>query len=109
MQSLQGHLDTLTAAWQALSNSFLSSDFLSGALEGLTSFLSGLDAVINKVGVLPTLIGGITAALSVKNVGIFKTIEDEASASAQGSERREERYHGDTRRRRRGRGDALRG
>lgn len=81
MQSLQGHLDTLTAAWQALSNSFLSSDFLSGALEGLTSFLSGLDAVINKVGVLPTLIGGITAALSVKNVGIFKTIEDEASAS----------------------------
>lgn len=81
MQSLQGHLDTLTAAWQALSNSFLSSDFLSGALEGLTSFLSGLDAVINKVGVLPTLIGGITAALSVKNIGIFKTIEDEASAS----------------------------
>lgn len=81
MQSLQGHLDTLTAIWQALSNSFLSSDFLSGALEGLTSFLSGLDAVINKVGVLPTLIGGITAALSVKNVGIFKTIEDEASAS----------------------------
>lgn len=81
MQSLQGHLDTLTAVWQALSNSFLSSDFLSGALEGLTSFLSGLDAVINKVGVLPTLIGGITAALSVKNVGIFKTIEDEASAS----------------------------
>lgn len=81
MQSLQGHLDTLTAAWQALSNSFLSSDFLSGSLEGLTSFLSGLDAVINKVGVLPTLIGGITAALSVKNVGIFKTIEDEASAS----------------------------
>lgn len=81
MQSLKGHLDILTAAWQALSNSFLSSDFLSGALEGLTSFLSGLDAVINKVGVLPTLIGGITAALSVKNVGIFKTIEDEASAS----------------------------
>lgn len=81
MQSLKGHLDTLTAAWQALSNSFLSSDFLSGALEGLTSFLSGLDAVINKVGVLPILIGGITAALSVKNVGIFKTIEDEASAS----------------------------
>lgn len=81
MQSLKGHLDTLTAVWQALSNSFLSSDFLSGALEGLTSFLSGLDAVINKVGVLPTLIGGITAALSVKNVGIFKTIEDEASAS----------------------------
>lgn len=81
MQSLKGHLDTLTAAWQALSNSFLSSDFLSGALEGLTSFLSGLDAVINKVGVLPTLIGGITAALSVKNVGIFKTIENEASAS----------------------------
>lgn len=81
MQSLRGHLDTLTAAWQALSNSFLSSDFLSGALKGLTSFLSGLDAVINKVGVLPTLIGGITAALSVKNVGIFKTIEDEASAS----------------------------
>lgn len=81
MQSLRGHLDTLTAAWQALSNSFLSSDFLSGALEGLTSFLSGLDAVINKVGVLPTLIGGITAALSVKNVGIFKTIEYEASAS----------------------------
>ena len=81
MQSLKGHLNTLTAAWQALSNSFLSSNFLSGALEGLTSFLSGLDAVINKVGVLPTLIGGITAALSVKNVGIFKTIEDEASAS----------------------------
>ncbi len=81
MQSLQGHLDILTATWQALSNSFLSSDFLAGALEGLTSFLTGIDTIINKVGVLPTLIGGITAALSVKNVGIFKTIEDEASAS----------------------------
>lgn len=81
MQSLQGHLDTLTAAWQALSNSFLSSDFLAGALEGLTSFLSGLDTVINKIGVLPTLIGGITAALSFKNIGIFKTVEDEASVA----------------------------
>lgn len=81
MQSLEGHLNQLTSAWQALSNTVLDSNFLAGGLEVITDFINLLDFAIDKVGVFPTLIGGISAGMSLKNVGIFKIIEDEAEES----------------------------
>lgn len=69
MDSIQGHLDALTASWQALSNTVVDSDFISGLLDGVIALISGLDVVVDKVGVLPALFGGIAAAMSFKNVG----------------------------------------
>ena len=81
MNSLDGHIQTLKASWQVLSNNVMSSDFLKGLVDTGTSLLSILDNVIGKIGLFPTLIGAITAGLSFKNIGIFKTIEDEATLS----------------------------
>lgn len=69
MESIQGHLDALTASWQALSNSIIDSDFVSGLLDGITALISGLDTVVDKAGLLPTLLTGISVAMSFKNVG----------------------------------------
>lgn len=81
MNSLKGHLDSLIASWQALSNSFLDSGFLKGFVSGLTQLISFLDVMVDKFGALPTLFTGIAAALSFKNIGIFKTIESDATVS----------------------------
>ncbi len=55
IQSLQGHLEQLGTAWEALSNSFINSDFLKGLVDGITSVVNVLDCLIDKFGVLPTL------------------------------------------------------
>ncbi len=75
MASLQGKLNSLTTAWQALSNSFLKSDFLGGLIEGLTGALEVLDTLVNTFGTLPTLATALSAALSVKGVGAFKVMD----------------------------------
>ncbi len=70
MDSLEGHLKRLTASWQTLANTVLDSDFLKGMVDTGTAFLNVLNSIVDKVGTLPTLIGGITTALSaVKGVG----------------------------------------
>ena len=74
MDSIQGHLDSLTASWQALSQTFIDSDFLKGTLDTLTALLDVLNFVIDKFGALPTLLGVITGALSFKNIGFFTTL-----------------------------------
>lgn len=63
-QSMQGRIDSLKASWQALSNTFLSSDFLSGLISTASTLLNLLDNIIGKIGIFPSLITGIGAALS---------------------------------------------
>lgn len=77
MESLEAKVKQLGAAWESLSMSFLSSGFLKGAVSGLTGLVQVLDLLVSKIGTLPTLVGGITAALSFKNVGIFTTLDNE--------------------------------
>ena len=81
MESLEAKVQQLRAAWEGLAQSFLGSDFLKGLVEGVTGFVNILDGAIEKFGTLPTLVGAISAAFSLKNVGWFKTIEDEATTS----------------------------
>ena len=75
-QSLEAQINKLKAAWQGLSQAFLSSDFLHGALDAVIKLVDGITALIDKIGVLPTLLGvlagykGITKWLPA----IFKTI-----------------------------------
>lgn len=69
MNSLQGHLDTLSASWQALANTFMNSDFLKGLVDSATTLLNVLDSVVGTFGTIPTILTAISAGLSLKNVG----------------------------------------
>lgn len=69
MESAEAKINQLKATWESFSLSFLNSDFLKGTISGLTEILNILDKLISNVGTLPTLIGAITASMSLKNVG----------------------------------------
>ena len=70
MEHLQGSIDRAKASWQELSNTILSSDFLKGLVDAGNGFLNILNFIIEKIGTIPTLIGAVTAGLSLgKNVG----------------------------------------
>lgn len=80
MNSLEGHLNKLTTAWQSFSNSFLSSGFLKGLISTASGFLNVIDSIVDKMGTIPTIISLIAAGLSgIKNIGFFKTVKDETT------------------------------
>lgn len=68
MESLQAKIAQFQAAWQELSQTVLSSDFLKGLVDSGTTLLEILNAIVDKVGIFKTLFigGGITAF--VKNL-----------------------------------------
>ena len=75
VDSIQGRLDKMTTSWQSFANTFMSSDFLKGAISALTSFIEGLEKVIDTVGAFPTLMGTIAAGMSAfKNKGFFSVL-----------------------------------
>lgn len=78
MDSIEAKTQSLIAAWQSLSTTVMNSDFIKGGIDFLTSFVGGLENVIDKLGVFPTLIGGISAVMSAKN-GIGLIGEDVVS------------------------------
>lgn len=65
MESLEARLLRLKAAWQNLSQAFMSSDFLKGALDVVIKLVEGITELIDAIGVVPTLLGGFA---------IFKTL-----------------------------------
>lgn len=71
MDSLQAKTQQLSAAWESLSMTFMSSDFLKGAVSGLTEFVQLLDNIIDKFGTLPTLLTGISAVRTFQGKGLF--------------------------------------
>lgn len=82
-KSLEAQLLKLKAAWQSLSQSFLSSDFLKVALDFVIALVDGLDKLISTLGTIPTLGVGaglwktISSLLSVsKDAGGIKSISD---------------------------------
>lgn len=69
MNSLQGKLDTLKAAWQEFSNTALNSDFLKNLIQFGTNALGVITKIVDKLGLLPPILAGISAYYSFKNVG----------------------------------------
>lgn len=69
-KSIKYSIDKAKASLEELANDFLSSDFLKGLIDFGEKIISFLDKIIDKFGVLPTLLTAIGAALSFKNVGI---------------------------------------
>lgn len=71
MESLEAKTKQLGAAWESLSMTFMSSDFLKGTITGLTEFVQVLDKIIEKFGTLPTLLTGISAVRTFQGKGLF--------------------------------------
>lgn len=80
-ESLEARLNKLKSTWQSLSQSFMSSDFLKSALDGVIALVNGLDKLIDTFGTLPTLLTAFAAFKSFSGKGFFRVIEDEAAAS----------------------------
>ena len=68
-KSIQYSLDTLKAAYQDFSQTVINSDFVKNLLSTAQSFLEVLTKIIDKFGVLPTLLTSIAAVGSFKGVG----------------------------------------
>ena len=69
LQSLEGRINSTKAAWQALSNSFLSSDFLKGLIDSGQTFLNIINNIVKTTGALPPILAVIAGYLSAKNIG----------------------------------------
>lgn len=70
MNSMQGKIAATQAAWQALSNSFLSSDFLKGLIDTGQTFLNIINDIVKTTGALPPILAVIAGYLSAsKNIG----------------------------------------
>ena len=67
-ESLEARINKLKAAWQSLSQSFMSSDFLKIALDVVIKFVDVLDKLINKIGALPTLLGGFSLFTGISQI-----------------------------------------
>lgn len=75
MDSMQGKINATKTAWQALANTFLSSDFLKGLIDGGQTFLSIMDGIVKTTGALPPILAIISGYLSAnKNVGRVKKL-----------------------------------
>ena len=70
LDSMQGRIDVMTASFQAMSTSVMDSGFLKGGISAITAIIDGFTKLIDTAGVLPTILGGITAGFSLFNKGI---------------------------------------
>ncbi len=64
LSSIQGRLDKFEATWQSLSANLLDSDIAKGAISSFTGLLNVLDFIVDKIGVIPAVIGVATTALT---------------------------------------------
>ena len=67
MESLEAKLGQLQAAWQDLSQSFLSSDFLKNIIDALIKLVEVLDWVVEHIGTLGVLLAGFNTVNIGKN------------------------------------------
>ena len=71
LDSLQGRLDVMTSSVQAFSTIVLDSSFLKGIVSGATEAIDVFSALIDTVGVFPTLLGAAGAGFSIFGKGAF--------------------------------------
>lgn len=67
-ESLSGKLEGLKGQFQELSTVTLDSDFLKGLVDGATAALNVVTELVDKVGILPMVLGGIGTAAFFKNL-----------------------------------------
>ena len=72
VNSINGRIKTLSATAEEFWKSFISTDLVKNAVSFATSFLNVITKIIDKFGVLPSLITPIVAILSAKNKNFGK-------------------------------------
>lgn len=79
-ESLEARLNKLKSAWQSLSQSFMSSDFLKGVLDVIIDLVNWANKLIDTFGTIPTLLGLFAGGMSPFNKkGIFSFDKDSKS------------------------------
>ena len=74
MDTIQASINKLKSTWQEFANIFLSSDFLRNGINTLSQILELIGQLIDKVGVLPVAMAGLSGFMTVKKSGsIFDT------------------------------------
>ena len=63
LEGIEAKTNQFKAAFESLSTTVIDSDLLKGIVDGGTNIVSILDAIIQKVGVIPSLIGAIGGSL----------------------------------------------
>lgn len=81
VDSIQGRLDKMTTSWQSFADTFMNSNFLKGGISFITSMIEGVESLIDTFGTIPTLLSVFTAFESLNGIGLFKTVEDQATLS----------------------------
>lgn len=70
LESINGKLAKLQATWEVFSNDILGSELVKGAVDFLNGIFKVLNAIVENLGVIPTLIGAIgSATLASSNTG----------------------------------------
>ena len=95
--SVQSHINSMIASYEHLASVIADSEFLKGAADTGAAFLDTISAIIDKLGVMSTAMGAITAGAALKGhtFGVFdnngtditflgKTLEEMKQASAEG-------------------------
>lgn len=95
--SVQSHINSMIASYEHLASVIADSEFLKGAADTGAAFLDTISAIIDKLGVMSTAMGAITAGAALKGhtLGVFdnngtditflgKTLEEMKQASAEG-------------------------
>ena len=95
--TVQAHINSLTASYEHLASVIANSEFLKGAADAASGFLDVISALIDKLGLLSVATGAITGGAALKgiNLGAFdnngseitflgKTMEEMQQASAAG-------------------------
>lgn len=60
LEGIEAKINRFKASWQSLSNTIVDSDFLKGLIDGGTTLLNLFDSIIDTVGVLPTVLAGVS-------------------------------------------------
>lgn len=68
LDSVQGKLDLMKAAFQALSSDLVSSDLMKGVIEVLTAIINAVDTIVEKIGALGTIAIGAGLFKSLKSI-----------------------------------------
>lgn len=69
LDSIDGRIQQLTNRMQEFWSVTINSETIKTGISLLTDLVSGATALVDKLGTLPTALGALGAALSVKNVG----------------------------------------
>lgn len=69
LDSIQGRIDVMKASFETFSTDFMDSTAIKAIVSAATEFLDILDAIVDKLGAIPILLGAIGIAKLIKNFG----------------------------------------